>query len=619
MILNKSVLFDWQETNQSHNIIHVSMPNDKNELKSITGPNAFTSGSMVPNKSFLHSFEEEGEYCVISEGAPDSYCIIRVLLEVQKTDMPKLINQEPMFVYKYHKVLLECDTPGAEIHYTFDGSSPNKLTKKYNPEKGIIMNEEGINIIRAIAYSKKFLTSDIFTSHRFYVINQPEPEIEPYKSIEPIVLSSDLNSQWWKCIPKISFQHAGVGSLEIYWDRVLDVMLPFISHYQIYINQVSYRKYIPASVNKVLIKGLAGSRNYDIMVMIYPKDKSLLPQQSNKVAYTTDKVTNLGGPILSLKANRNKDELTVTWLSIDSYENVIDYYEILIDAEVKEKIKYSPGRQKLTIKGFLPEKKYSLILTAVLKDKSLPLVSNELEPNEQTQEQKYAPYLSYDNYLVPNMDLEISKNNDANSEQVFLEETQVLEKNSIPDDQVHTDYNLDEEIVPEIVDENSIPIPKLTVSHSESGKILVQWYLNHSVSKNLELTHFVILLIGNDYECMIEKDGKNLPGVQHSWIIKYNENSENKFIIDGILDTSLYQRFWRCLFAYKSGVNYANTLISDATLNVALSCVYTIKFKHLEKKRQYLVSINLSSQINDGKITVHRCSSSSCLVRPIQG
>ena len=33
----------------------------------------------------------------------------------------------------------------------------------------------------------------------------------------------------------------------------------------------------------------------------------------------------------------------------------------------------------MTIEGFLPDTKYSLILTAVPKDGSLPLVSNELE------------------------------------------------------------------------------------------------------------------------------------------------------------------------------------------------------------------------------------------------
>jgi hypothetical protein len=36
--------------------------------------------------------------------------------------------------------------------------------KQYEEENGVIMEEEGIQIIRAIAYSESYLTSDIFTS-----------------------------------------------------------------------------------------------------------------------------------------------------------------------------------------------------------------------------------------------------------------------------------------------------------------------------------------------------------------------------------------------------------------------------------------------------------------------
>lgn len=84
---------------------------------------------MVPNNRFLHSFEEKGEYCVISEGAPGEICIIRVLIQAQKVKMPKLIYPASIFAYKYDKVELECDTSDVEIHYTLDGSAPNKLTK----------------------------------------------------------------------------------------------------------------------------------------------------------------------------------------------------------------------------------------------------------------------------------------------------------------------------------------------------------------------------------------------------------------------------------------------------------------------------------------------------------
>ena len=44
----------------------------------------------------------------------------------------------------------------------------------YKRETGITLNEEGINIIRAISYSERHLTSNIFTSPRFYILANQE-------------------------------------------------------------------------------------------------------------------------------------------------------------------------------------------------------------------------------------------------------------------------------------------------------------------------------------------------------------------------------------------------------------------------------------------------------------
>jgi hypothetical protein len=46
--------------------------------------------------------------------------------------------------------------------------------------------------------------------------------------------------------------------------------------------------------------------------------------------------TNLGGPVISLKANPNKDQITVYWASIDSPKTPIECYELLINGEKKE-------------------------------------------------------------------------------------------------------------------------------------------------------------------------------------------------------------------------------------------------------------------------------------------
>ena len=39
----------------------------------------------------------------------------------------------------------------------------------------------------------------------------------------------------------------------------------------------------------------------------------------------------------------------------------------------------------------------------------------------------------------------------------------------------------------------------------------------------------------------MESNGKQVPAVQHCWVTKNNATLENKFVIDGILDTAIYQ------------------------------------------------------------------------------
>jgi plastocyanin len=162
--VNTSVLFDWSSSNQSHNIVHYKLPDERNFLELVTGPKAFTSGNPVTNKSFLYTFEVQGSFCVMSEGAKDEFCVINVVDDVTKTSKPELVNQDPYVLYRYHRIYLHCHTPDSIIHYTVDGTTPNKLSSSYNRENGIIMDKDGIFFVRAIAYSDEYAASDIFTS-----------------------------------------------------------------------------------------------------------------------------------------------------------------------------------------------------------------------------------------------------------------------------------------------------------------------------------------------------------------------------------------------------------------------------------------------------------------------
>ena len=51
------------------------------------------------------------------------------------------------------------------------------------------------------------------------------------------------------------------------------------------------------------------------------------------------------------------------------------------------------------------------------------------------------------------------------------------------------------------------------------------------------------MFIFKSYECQMESNGKQIPAVQHCWITKNNANYsvENRFVVDGILGTAVYQ------------------------------------------------------------------------------
>jgi hypothetical protein len=92
---------------------------------------------------------------------------------------------------------------------------------------------------------------------------------------------STVPNDWWLSIPKLNSNSLGIGCAEAYWDRPPAGSYDLISHYQIFLNKVSYKNYISVDATRVIIKGLAGGRNYDLNLMVYPKSQKFLPQQSN--------------------------------------------------------------------------------------------------------------------------------------------------------------------------------------------------------------------------------------------------------------------------------------------------------------------------------------------------
>jgi hypothetical protein len=157
-----------------------------------------------------------------------------------------------------------------------------------------------------------------------------------YNETQNVEKSSASNEQWWNCIPKIVCNAFGVGCIEVTWARIPEQYRHLVSHFQLFLNDVSYRAYIAPNTNRVIVKGLAGGRNYDTVLMVYPNDPTLLPQQSNIVTVKAGRTTNLGGPIISLKENCQPDQITVSWQSIDTPKCPISCYELLINEEKRD-------------------------------------------------------------------------------------------------------------------------------------------------------------------------------------------------------------------------------------------------------------------------------------------
>jgi hypothetical protein len=90
------------------------------------------------------------------------------------------------------------------------------------------------------------------------------------------------NKHWYESIPTIELTNLGNGCLEVSWKGPLESSLGLISHYQLFLNGVSYKKKIRSDATSVKIKGLCGGRSYSVVLMVIPKSQSYVAQQSNR-------------------------------------------------------------------------------------------------------------------------------------------------------------------------------------------------------------------------------------------------------------------------------------------------------------------------------------------------
>ncbi|XP_025107507.1 uncharacterized protein LOC112572161 isoform X5 [Pomacea canaliculata] len=426
----QSLMWSWKGTEEEHNIIHVTDPCSATPLNMIKGPRAFNSGRPLPNDSFLYTFDEDGNYTVISQGAPGFSCTVNVMEVAPRTRDPCISSEQiGGTVERYSKMYLACDTPDAKIYYTLDGSVPNTSSRVYNPERGVRLRESGFHFVRAIAVADQHLQSHIFTSKRFWVLSKGDIEhltddsgVSDEESAAP---KQTKSWDWLKCKPTIKGCFTSPGVLEVFWEPPVEGVQKEIKAYQILLNGVSYCKKFPSSNNSVKLVGLAGGRNYSACVQVFPTDSNNQILESNILQMISPKTVQSGGPLISLETISDPKTLCLVWMSISSNEVPITGYLVYLnDQQCGPKLipDEDSNRCKVVISGCDLGIEYKLFVHALVADSDETRMSNilvvqlpldtssiTLPPPEQRVMEQEEAYLEYIEVLegsgyLPEMD-----------------------------------------------------------------------------------------------------------------------------------------------------------------------------------------------------------------------
>nr|XP_034305803.1 uncharacterized protein LOC105321045 isoform X1 [Crassostrea gigas] len=435
----ESVRWSWINSEEEHNIIHVTSPDSKETQgrmnpkvpirdKIVTGINGFRSGVLEKNREFLHTFDRIGQYFVMSEGAPDEICTVFVV-DAEHVKEPTISSNSINggTIDQFSKIELTCETLGSKIFYTTDGSPPElhmESAKLYNPEKGVVLRKHGLCFIRAMAVKEGLLNSSIFTSKRYWILPKEgttedtgsSSETESSDQTQKKVPQKNDNWDWWSCAPTIKACFTDPGVMEVFWEEPNAVQKKLIKGYQIFLNGVSYCDIFPATNNSLNITGLAGNRLYEVYVEVYSVDKKLNPQTSNKLTMKVPLMTKEGGPVISLERANKPDALVVVWMSIDTTEYPIKGYLVFLNQQQCGSMLVpdpDKNRCKVFIGGCELEKEHKIYVVALPKDGSidnvedgrmsnvievvLPLETSQIklpsEDERQDQEELYQEYI----------------------------------------------------------------------------------------------------------------------------------------------------------------------------------------------------------------------------------
>ncbi|XP_068713854.1 uncharacterized protein [Montipora foliosa] len=396
---SQSVLWTWENQGiEEHNILHVRPPQADQPLARVRGLSAFDSGPVTTTSTFFHTFDVPGKYFVTSEGTERQLCVIDVQENAAYVAPPKIWDTERDGgnAEKGHRVFLECGTPNAEIYYTVDGSYPmecNPNLKPYNKKKGVVLSQEGLVVVRAIAKKDGWVTSQVYNSNRFKVIegdsilpqeSSDEDELLLETDPEPAALKKQIFQwHWFSCRPSISLELVcdNTFNLDITLGNTADIS--WIKGFQLYLNGTAYGGWFGPQYRGLVISGLIGGKVYHVVLVVFPIHESYEPQLSNEVVISCPVRSSSGGPLVSLEASTTPQSLVILWPAFrDPSMDEVTTYSVFINGQsFGDQIVSEPESDycRVLFESSLENEVYILCVACHSSGSDVLLYSNEVE------------------------------------------------------------------------------------------------------------------------------------------------------------------------------------------------------------------------------------------------
>ncbi|CAF1469981.1 unnamed protein product, partial [Adineta ricciae] len=220
------------------------------------------------------------------------------------------------------RVHLTCPSRHASIYYTLDGKPPTQRTAnvhRYDDDEGVILNENGLHVLRACAVEPQRISSLIVTSSPTFILDESERD-ELSKRLETQSSSDHVTPEDIPTSYKVILSSALKYPNKLYGMIEIDPAdyMKHIDHFELYINDVAQKENITTRNTQFSAIGFAAGEQYEVYVVAHPKSNAPDGRSiaSNKRTFEVQRETQDGAPLISLAISENQNVLTVMWAHI---------------------------------------------------------------------------------------------------------------------------------------------------------------------------------------------------------------------------------------------------------------------------------------------------------------